>query len=285
MLTFFNCTFSFISLFFLPSSSSQLTLSSALTLEFLEAEFYRTGFAKFPDADFIALGLSTTDLANLKAIGLTEQAHVSTLLSAISGAGVVPVAPCVYNFPFTTAAEMVAIASVLEAVGVAAYLGAAPLLSAPAILTAAGSILTVEARHQTLIRVLSKVAAVPNPFDTPLGVRAVFSLAAPFITSCPAGSNLVIQPFPAVTSTTAASAIVADARLSISSVAQGATHCAFVNGGVPGGAAFTPLEGGSCLVPQILSGEVYVFLSSAGPLTGVLTDEITVAGPMVVQIS
>lgn len=271
-----------------PSPSSPihpLTLTSALTLEFLEAEFYRTGFAMFPDTDFAALGLTAEDLVELKSVGATEQTHVTTLLSAISAQGVKPVAPCTYEFGFTTAAEMVATGSVLEAVGISAYLGAAPLLAAPAILTVAGSILTVEARHQTLIRTLTKVAAVPNPFDTPLGTRAVFSLAAPFITACPEGSNLAIEPFPSMTSTTAASAIVADAQLAVSSEAQGATHCAFVNGGVPGGASFVPLTGGNCQVPQILKGEVFVFLSSAAPATGVLSDDITVAGPMVVQIS
>lgn len=74
----------------------------------------------FSDADFLALGLSAADLANLKSIGQTEQAHVTTLLSAISGAGFAPVAPCTYNFGFKTAAEMVATASVLENVGVSA---------------------------------------------------------------------------------------------------------------------------------------------------------------------
>ncbi|KFY04025.1 hypothetical protein O988_01046 [Pseudogymnoascus sp. VKM F-3808] len=88
-----------------------------------------------------------------------------------------------------------------------------------------------------------------------------------------------------MTSTTAASAIVADAQLAVASDAQGATHCAFVNGGAPGGAVFVPLTGGNCQVPQILKGDVFVFLASAGPKTGVLTDDITVAGPMVVQIS
>ena len=62
------------------------------------------------------------------------------------------------------------------------HLGAAPLLSDPALLGAAGSILTVESRHQTAIRVFSaasastSVAAIPQPFDSPLGPRSVFSI-------------------------------------------------------------------------------------------------------------
>lgn len=98
-----------------------LRLDSALTLEFLETEFYQQGFAMFPDSDFLALGLTQTDVTNLKSIGQTEQTHVTTLLSAIASAGTQPVAPCTYNFGFKTAADMVAIAAILENVGVSAY--------------------------------------------------------------------------------------------------------------------------------------------------------------------
>jgi hypothetical protein len=94
---------------------------SALTLENLETAFYQQGFAMFPDTDFAALGLTTEDITNLHSIGGTEQIHVTTLNSAIAGAGTQPVQPCTYNFGFTTAASMVATAGVLENIGVSAY--------------------------------------------------------------------------------------------------------------------------------------------------------------------
>jgi len=75
----------------------------------------------FQDSDFLALGLTATDLTNLKSIGQTEQTHVTTLLTAIAASGTQPVAPCTYNFGFNTAAEMVATAAILENVGVSAY--------------------------------------------------------------------------------------------------------------------------------------------------------------------
>lgn len=199
--------------------------------------------------------------------------------------------PCTYNFGFTDAAGMVATAAVLESVGVSAYLGAAALVSDGSILTTAGSILTIEARHQTFIRAASKSVAVPQAFDTPLSPKQVFSLAAPFIQSCPDGSNLILTAFPtlamAADQSAQAQAVVAGATVQLQSdAAAGATHCAFSTGGLPGGTVFTEFRADTgCVVPQGLAGITYVNLASAGPLTGVLTDDMIVAGPMVMQVS
>lgn len=204
-----------------------------------------------------------------------------------------PVQPCTYDFGFTDAAGMVATALVLENVGVSAYLGGAPLISDSSILSTAASILTIEARHQTAVRIASGVAAVPQPFDTALSPKQVFSLAAPFIKSCPTGSNLVLTAFPTLTMAGAAAnasssaAAAAGSTLQLqSSAASSATFCAFTTGGEPGGTAFTAFTASTgCVVPQNLAGIVYLNLASSAPPTGVLTDDIIVAGPMVMQVS
>ncbi|KAI5867190.1 ferritin-like domain-containing protein [Durotheca rogersii] len=268
-------------------------LQFALTLEWLEATFYQQGFALFGDDQFRALGLNDVQLADLKGIGSSELTHVGLLQSAIAQAGVQPVQPCEYNFGFTDAAGMVATAAILESVGVSAYLGAAPLVSDGGILGTAGSILTVEARHQSFIRVATGAAASPSPFDTPLGPKAIFSLAAPFITSCPAGSNLVLTAFPTLALVSPApaagvSALAAGTVLQFQSdAAAGATHCGFTNSAATGGTAFAPFDAaaGTCALPHNLAGTVYVTLTSAAPITGVLTDDITVAGPTVLNLS
>ncbi len=267
-----------------PSTNSAF---SALTLENLETAFYQQGFAKFPASDFTALGLTADDVTNLLSIGSTEQTHVITLNSAIAGAGTKPVEPCTYNFGFTTAAAMVATASVLENIGVSAYLAAAPLVKTPGILTVAAEIVTVEARHQTFIRTASKAAAIPGAFDTPLGIRSVFTLAAAFISSCPTGSNLAITPFSPLTMTTtgASTTVAAGQTVAVTTTATGATSCAFVNGGQPGGAAFTPFANGGCVVPEGLTGITYLHLASSTPADGTLTDAITVAGPLVMAVN
>ncbi|KAH8888908.1 hypothetical protein GQ53DRAFT_237908 [Thozetella sp. PMI_491] len=264
-------------------------LQFALTLEWLETSFYQQGFAKFPQSDFLALGLSQQEVTDLINVGQSEQEHVVLLQGAIAQAGVQPVQPCTYNFGFTDAKGMVGTAAVLENVGVSAYLGGGPLISDSGILSTAASILTVEGRHQTFIRVASKVAAAPQAFDTALSPKAVFSLAAPFIASCPQGSNLAITAFPTLTMAAGANAqaVTAGATLQLQSEAAAtATFCAFTAGGLPGGTAFTPFtQTGGCQVPQNLAGIVYVTLSSAGPNSGKITDDIILAGPMVMQVS
>lgn len=64
-------------------------------------------------------------------------------------------------------------------------------------LTAAGSILTVEARHSSYLRAHLKEAPFPQPFDAPLTLDEVYSLASGFITSCPSSNPpLPVKAFP-----------------------------------------------------------------------------------------
>lgn len=263
-------------------------LQFALTLENLEESFYREGFAKFSASDFTALGLSDEQIKDLQGIGFTESEHVIILQSSLAQNGIQPVQRCTYNFGFTSAAAMVQTAAILENVGISAYLGAAPLLASPAILGVAGSILTIEARHQSSIRVFGGQTAVPQAFDAPLGPKAVFSLAAPFIQSCPEGSNLKLTAFPTLKLANPSDKTTINSVLKLQSdAASGAKFCAFTSGGVtPGGTMFTPFsQTDGCKIPEGVAGITYLSLSSAGPLTGALTDDITVAGPIAITVS
>ena len=66
-------------------------------------------------------------------------------------------------------------------------------------LTAAGSILTVEARHSAYIRAGNKQVPFAQPFDAPLSLNEVYSLASAFITSCPESNPaLPVKAFPAL---------------------------------------------------------------------------------------
>lgn len=82
---------------------------------------------------------------------------------------------------------MVATARVVENVGVSAYLGALTSLADPALVTAAGSIMTVEARHQTILNLLSGATSIPQPFDVALIPADVLAIADSFISGCELG--------------------------------------------------------------------------------------------------
>lgn len=82
---------------------------------------------------------------------------------------------------------MAATARVVENVGVAAYLGGATLITDPVFLDAAASILTVEARHQTILNVLTGGSAIPSAFDIPLTPSEVLAIAGAFISGCDVG--------------------------------------------------------------------------------------------------
>lgn len=157
------------------------------------------------------------------------------------------------------------------------------------ILTVAAEITTVEARHQTLIRTVSKAVAIPSAFDTPLGIRSVFSLAAPLIGSCPQNSNLNIAAFTPLSRVPVSgedqSRTSAGTRLVLTTTAAGATNCAFSNGGIPGGTAYSGFTDGGCIVPEGLAGVTYLHLTSSVPVGNVLTDEVVVAGVVTITVS
>ncbi|EXJ85743.1 hypothetical protein A1O1_06111 [Capronia coronata CBS 617.96] len=163
-------------------------LQFALTLEHLENTFYQEAFNTFNLQHFVDAGFSEDFFLNLKFIAADESAHVTTLETAILGAGIVPVAPCQYSFPVTDVASFVALSAILESVGTSAYLGAAPFVCSKDILAVAASIMVTEALHTSLQRSSIGAIGAPDPFGTPLDANSVFTLAAQFIVSCPSSN-------------------------------------------------------------------------------------------------
>jgi len=266
-------------------------LQFALTLEHLEEAFYKEATTKFPDAQ--SMGLEQFQFDAIAQIGATESAHVVLLQGALAQAGVAPVRPCEYDFSaaLTDPATVLATGSILENVGVAAYLGASTIVADAKILSVAASILTIEARHQSVLRVFTQAEPVPQAFDAALGLRSVFSLAAPFIKSCPEGSNLVVEAFPTLAMDEGqdiAALHASGAKVKVTSEAAGqATHCAFTSGGVStGGSIFSEFkEGEGCEIPKQVAGVSYMSLVTSAPLDGVVTDDIMAAGPIAVTIT
>ncbi|MBA2596473.1 MAG: ferritin-like domain-containing protein [Chloroflexia bacterium] len=154
-------------------------LNYALTLEHLEYAFYRDGVGLF---DFGTDGFGQSINDNLAAVRDHEGAHVTTLTDTITQLGGAPVAEQVYNFTdaYASVDGFIATAAALENTGVSAYDGAAQFITDPGLLTAAGSIVAVEARHASYLNLILNEVPFPASFETPLTMAEVLEIAGPF---------------------------------------------------------------------------------------------------------
>jgi ferritin-like protein len=149
-------------------------LNFALTLEYLETDFYKTKGK--------AVGLSGEARSLAATIGDQEAEHVAALTKAITGGGGTPVKKPTFSFPVTNQSGFLKLAYVLENTGVGAYNGAGPSLSDKAYLAAAGSIVQIEARHAASIALLTGESITPDgAFDKPLTKQQVLAKAGPLI--------------------------------------------------------------------------------------------------------
>jgi len=157
-------------------------LNYALTLEYLEAEFYRQG----NNADLLD-GKAKKYLATIQK---DEETHVATLKDVIKSLNEDAVdAPEVdFGAAFKNKASYLETAYTFENLGVSAYLGAAPsLFQEKELLSAAASIFGVEARHAAILGSLAGKKAeggvYQGAFETPASRDKVLRAAAPFIVS------------------------------------------------------------------------------------------------------
>ncbi|OAR01624.1 hypothetical protein LLEC1_06796 [Akanthomyces lecanii] len=268
-------------------------LQYALTLEHLEDTFYRDGLAKYDEAAFKSAGFDSKVYNNLKTIASDEATHVDFLTKGLTAAGAQPVAACTYDFGYKDVKTFLATASILEGVGVSAYLGAAADIMSKTYLTAAGSILTVESRHSSYIRASLDQKPFPQPFDAPLSLNEVYSLASGFIKSCPdSNAKLPVKAFPAI-------AVSADTQMPIKSgdtitlstpgyqlkgsSADTKIYAAFIAVTGPTFADATPVDGGfKVTIPEGFAGQTYAVLTSC---KDAVNDDTIAAGPAIIEIS
>ncbi|MBA2277220.1 MAG: ferritin-like domain-containing protein [Chloroflexia bacterium] len=157
-------------------------LNYALTLEHLEATFYRTFNEEFGESDFADAEYGEAVYGRLVNIGEHEQAHVDTLIAVIGDLGGEPVEEAMYDFGVTDVNSYVATAGVLENLGTGAYTGAAQfLIEEDELLTAALTIHGVEARHAAYLNFLNGEVPFPEAFETALTTEEVLAAATPLI--------------------------------------------------------------------------------------------------------
>jgi hypothetical protein len=160
-------------------SSDVDVLNYALTLEHLEAAFYQAaGEYELGEDPF---GNSINEWVTV--IGEHETAHVELLTQVITDLGGEPVMAAEYDFGVTDAQSFLMTAAIMENLGVAAYDGAGQFIEDAGLLTAAGSIVAVEARHAAYLNLVTGESPFPASFETPLTPEEVLEAAGPFIVS------------------------------------------------------------------------------------------------------
>lgn len=159
-------------------------LNYALTLEHLEATFYREAVEMFDNAAYEALGFQSSVRDRIVEIADHEQEHVDALTAVIGQLDGAPVEQATYNFGYTDLTSFLATAAVIEGVGVSAYQGAAQYLQEnDDLLTAALTIHGVEARHAAYLNVLTGASPFPDAVNPSLTPAEVLELATPFFVS------------------------------------------------------------------------------------------------------
>lgn len=165
-----------------PFESPIDVLNFALTLEHIEAAFYRDGLAAIGREGITEWGFQDAVFDNLVLIGEHEAEHVVVLSQVISDLGGEPVQEAVYDFGYDGAVEFLQVALALEDTGVAAYQGAAQyLMESDELLTAALTIHGVEARHASYVAMLNSAVPFPDAYNPTLTPDEVLEIATPFI--------------------------------------------------------------------------------------------------------
>jgi len=168
-------------------------LNYALTLEHLQHEFYHVGLHEFSERDFEGYRSPAADTFDsgrprygtyqqFERITEQKHAHVEALTAAVEDLGGEPVEAAEYDFGVETVDEFVQVAARIADVGVSAYRGVAPFIDDDALLGAALSIHSVQARHAAYLRQFPPARTpFPNVFDPARSMAEVRSLVEQFL--------------------------------------------------------------------------------------------------------
>ncbi len=156
-----------------PASGDLAIVNYALTLEYLETEFYKK---------VVKSGLFNGKVQSLlQKIGAEEQMHVDALKKVAMSLGT-PAAKPVGKFTLGSATAVAKLAATVENLGASAYLGQAGNIQDMGILAAALAIHTVEARHAAILNTLTGQSITPDgPFAKPASMSQVLAAVKPFL--------------------------------------------------------------------------------------------------------
>ncbi|KAH9944919.1 ferritin-like domain-containing protein [Amylocystis lapponica] len=172
-------------------------MNFALTLEYVENTFYKQGLAQFDAQAFEDAGFEPWVRGRFEEISSHEATHIAFLRAAL---GEDAVEPCNYTYPYTDPLSFATLSRTFEGVGAAAYMGATQFISDKDTLLASVSIAETEARQNSWVAAaVQQQQPWDGPFATPLSFSGAYSLAAGFISDCPASNMpLPVIEYPAL---------------------------------------------------------------------------------------
>jgi len=156
------------------ASGDLAIVNYALTLEYLETEFYEK---------VIQSGLFKGKVgALIKDFGAQELTHVEALKGTATKLGGTPAAKPEGKFPVESATQVAELAYTVENLGASAYLGQAANIQNAEVLAAALAIHSVEARHAATLGTLVKKSITPDgAFAKPADMSTVLAAVKPFL--------------------------------------------------------------------------------------------------------
>lgn len=172
------------------------SLLVGLNQEYIELDLFNYGLAKFSDKDFEEAGLSSADREMIHFMSIQEIGHAE-LISNMLGES----APtrCNYTYPFETVPEFISFAQKLTRFGESGVYGFMSHLDSRGVASLLLQSISVEARQQFIFSQFQGLN--PMPYDFIVGVPQAFlwTLLAPYITSCPATNpKIEFSNFPAL---------------------------------------------------------------------------------------
>ena len=151
-------------------------LNYALTLEYLETDFYEKAAASG------MLKGRVLDVA--KAFGEHEAEHVAAIEATVKKLGGKPASKPKAKFPLESEKAILELAATVENLGAAAYLGQAGRIENMEVLAAALSIHSVEARHAAALNMVTGKPITPDgAFAKPADAKKVLESVKPFLQS------------------------------------------------------------------------------------------------------
>ncbi|KAJ4397358.1 hypothetical protein N0V93_001583 [Gnomoniopsis smithogilvyi] len=172
------------------------SISVGLYQEWIELDLFHYGLATYSVEDFEAAGLTAEDRFLLQFMAEQEVGH-ATLLTNMLG----PNAPkqCTYNYPSMNVREYIDFSQKLTRWGESGVYGFLNHLDAREVGQLLLQSISTEARQQMIFRQFNGQFPMPVWFETGIPQSWAWTLLAPYISSCPEGTQqLIWQNFPAL---------------------------------------------------------------------------------------